>query len=1105
MKLLKILLLLVSCPTCLLKCIKIMPVCPPLADDINSNCQNISIINTAYDLSPQTSFDIMPGSHVLLSDIVVEDVYDFTMIGSSEVMMNRSRALRGYQTDVYFSFSMSTSVIDCASSTGLIFSNITNLSLINLTLMNCGDINEPAMSTVNVRNLLLHGVTFVNSSSVGLYGYDVSGNSTVVNSTFVGSRLGLVLLNSSVTIVDSRFGNLNRAIAANGSTVRCWGCRFQYNTYGLVFDTLSNSPAGSPSSYPEIQFINSNFANCFHGVHLNNSIASFFNCEFAANRLAATMYRGIANIYSTTFSDGYTSLLLTKTSITLSNVTIVRSRNSAMRAILSRLNLTGNVSINDSYLANGYGGALYLLSSVVYLSAPARVVFFNNTAVIGGAVFVRPSYASTQRNVVEICFIQVHDLYGTLSNPGVQLIFINNAAPRGGSALYADIKTCTLEQTPSLNYNETNPMNVFNAISYGISYSNSSNMTQSNIQYEAVAVTFCEAEDGRLEQKMITNQVMSIYPGTATRVWIASIDVYNNPVPATIFTQTNNIVRLEYFITGQSCQPYNLPDVIIANNFSTTIYFGMETSDYGALGWEVAKPNTRINVKKILPCPSGFEYLNNVCNCSDFLLNKNVVCNISEQSFSALASTSITWWLGTQDENSTKLAYSPNCPLEYCNANLSIVYPSQRSNTRCNFNRSGVLCGRCSEGFSETFGEPLCARCESNNYIAFLAMFAALGLVIVVLIFTLDLTVSEGTINELIFYANIINIFSTSMFSSAITVNPFIKFLYVFISWLNLDIGIELCFYNGMDNYQKAWLQFGFSLYLLVIVSIIVIVSHQSKRIAALCGRNVLPVLATIIRLSYTKVLKNVISIFESANLHDVDTGTRYSVWLYDGNIEYMGTPHLVMCIFGVIVTVVFIIPYTIVILFSTWLLKLSHRKIFCWVRTLTPYFDSYHAPYKNRYRFWTGFLLVIRILLSGVVLSLPDDRTTSMLIAVIVLIVVFTIFIGLRVYKKKYLLILGSYFYLNLIFICLMMLLIEGNQYVINTNLVRIVVIGVAIGSAFCCFVGILVFHGCTKIAKQIGIPSLRLKEFELTTIRHVKPLATDETSCELRESLLV
>ena len=36
--------------------------------------------------------------------------------------------------------------------------------------------------------------------------------------------------------------------------------------------------------------------------------------------------------------------------------------------------------------------------------------------------------------------------------------------------------------------------------------------------------------------------------------------------------------------------------------------------------------------------------------------------------------------------------------------------------------------------------------------------------------------------------------------------------LAVFIAWLNIDLGIKSCFFNGLIAYGKTWLQFVFSL-----------------------------------------------------------------------------------------------------------------------------------------------------------------------------------------------------------------------------------------------------------------------------------------------------
>lgn len=122
---------------------------------------------------------------------------------------------------------------------------------------------------------------------------------------------------------------------------------------------------------------------------------------------------------------------------------------------------------------------------------------------------------------------------------------------------------------------------------------------------------------------------------------------------------------------------------------------------------------------------------------------------------------------------------------------------------------------------------------------------AIASLVLVAFIKFLDLTVSVGTINGLIFYANIIGGTCTLCFPAGDT-----NILSIFIAWLNLDLGIETCFFGGLNGYWKMWLQFVFPIYIWTIAGFIILVSHYSIRIARMFGNNSVPVLVRI-SLSY--------------------------------------------------------------------------------------------------------------------------------------------------------------------------------------------------------------------------------------------------------------
>ena len=79
------------------------------------------------------------------------------------------------------------------------------------------------------------------------------------------------------------------------------------------------------------------------------------------------------------------------------------------------------------------------------------------------------------------------------------------------------------------------------------------------------------------------------------------------------------------------------------------------------------------------------------------------------------------------------------------------------------------------------------------------------------------------------------------------------------LSW-TFDLGIETCFFDGMDAYIKTWLQFAFPLYVWSLVFLIIISSEYSSSIAKVFGSNPVAVLATLFLLSYAKLLRTIIA-----------------------------------------------------------------------------------------------------------------------------------------------------------------------------------------------------------------------------------------------------
>ena len=389
-----------------------------------------------------------------------------------------------------------------------------------------------------------------------------------------------------------------------------------------------------------------------------------------------------------------------------------------------------------------------------------------------------------------------------------------------------------------------------------------------------------------------------------------------------------------------------------------------------------------------------------------------------------------TTWIG--NSSTLVLAVHYHCPYGYCKKEET-TFSLEYQDEQCTDNHTGVLCGGCKTDMSALLGSTHCKAC-TNQHLWVLLPITILGVVLVTLLFLLNFTVSVGTLNGLILYANIIrpgiidfiNTNNDEDYSKA-------NFLIVFIDWLNLDFGIETCFYKDMSRYGKTWLELLFPVYILALVGAIIMGSRWSSTLAWLSKRNAIPVLATLVLLSYTQCLQNVTTIFSSTQLHtgnNLCINSTVRVWLADGNIPYVQGEHIPLFIAGVIITAVFILPYTSLFLLSPWLQTKSHWKVFRWVNKLKPFIDAHQAPFKDQYRYWPGVHLMVRVVLYLVFASNPTNHITINLLAILLVVVLYTVIANhLSVYKNSALLITETFYMINVTFLAAAMLYIHAED----------------------------------------------------------------------------
>ena len=454
-----------------------------------------------------------------------------------------------------------------------------------------------------------------------------------------------------------------------------------------------------------------------------------------------------------------------------------------------------------------------------------------------------------------------------------------------------------------------------------------------------------------------------------------------------------------------------------------------------------------------------------------------------------------TFWVGTEyrDGNYTGLILHPHCPLDYCISNYPDDISVNDLDSQCSFNRSGILCGSCQHNLSLALGSSQCLPC-SNYYLALLIPFAVAGVALVFILFMLRLTLSTGTLSGLIFYANIVAVNKEIFFPPRTT-----NVLTVFIAWLNLDLGIETCFFNGMDTYARTWLQYVFPFYIWLLVSIIIVVSHYSVRVPKLLGRNPIAVLATLFLLSYAKLLRTIIASF-SATVLDYPGNSTDTVWLYDGNIRFLRGKHIPLFLFSLVILLFLFLPYTVLLFLSQWLQALSNKKYLFWMNSLRmkTFLDAYHAPYNIKHRYWTGLLLLLRCVLFLVFASNTSGDPSVNLLAISSValgLAVLTHVTG-QVYSKWWLGILESSFILNLGITAVAthhVLLSGGNQSAVAY---------LSVSVAFTEFAGIITYH----VYLQLKDTSLwnSAREWTQTLFKHRKTEEDEEFSIPPEEEVI-
>ena len=721
-----------------------------------------------------------------------------------------------------------------------------------------------------------------------------------------------------------------------------------------------------------------------------------------------------------------------------------RNKGSPILAYRSSFELAGENIFYNNTAEMGAGLALYY--STVHFGSHSKTTFVNNTAnKYGGAIYISslqpliPAVLTTVENWQKQAFITFTGQFPQpcfYSNDSeANVVFNNNRAELGGKDIFGPAglsdkdKKCKIEDSDIFNFSAP----------------------QLQVTSDPTRVCFCVDNVSQCTNKtyLILNETR--YPGESFNTSVVLVGYEFGQVSGPIYTEPldshNGLIDDSQYVQNVDYQQCNdVTYTITSSRANHSVYLALTAQEQQTNGnrenevknslWNLYSPPcdslycvpnfiTAVYIHVTLEsCPLGFELkkTSGVCDCDENLekirdLDQTVVkCEI--QNHTGYVTRKGTLWIGVDAvENNTDFYYWHRyCPRDYCihsQTSIDLRYP----NKQCSSNRSGLLCGKCQARYSLELGGNKCIECTNDYSLALLIVFAILGILLVALIKLLDLTVTNATINGLIFYANIVWTNNAILFPNQ-GVGYYI--ITVPIAWINLDFGIETCFSENLNQLTKTGLQFVFPVYIWCIAGLIIIISHYSTRATRLFGNNSVAVLSTLFLISFGKLFRNITDVFSIAEVPD-SNGDIHKVWSLDGNVQYAVTPgHIVLIVVALIFLILFLLPFTLTLLLVPFLRAKSHLRPLHWISTFNPFFDTYYGPFKDKkqHHVWTGILLISRvvILIVNASTSTSSPNANVLLMTLIATsLLMYCASIGL-LYKKWYLSVLEMSYLFNLI-----------------------------------------------------------------------------------------
>ena len=795
------------------------------------------------------------------------------------------------------------------------------------------------LTLVSVLHVLINNSTFHNNIKNNMI-FQVA-KLEILNSVFTKNRYGLYItinkleqqLITDINICNCTFEDNDASVLISISVsnndihefnINLSSSNFISNRGNLIHSYNSGNLEGISFCLEKLNFYNNTAKELGLVFIRRSSKISLISANFTENSLLNPdeIVTGIIYAYNS--------------SIEIENCVFVRNRNTPLGIKSSKAWFTGENTFRRNFALKGGGITADQTSSIIVFHC-GKITFRNNLAYYGGAIYIGQDNTECVLN-------------STWKEPG-SYVFLDNKAITEGSSIYSSIQWCDCFQNLNLTFiTETFPI-----------------------------------ISPPLVIKPILTQTIKLFPGQliVLQDWNVTDCAGNSS------SCTANVLLL---CDGSICDEnsFNLqligqPTVLL---FNGTIETGLRVTastekininvqlhfQCRGIPWFQPPVQHTISVEMIL-CPLGLKFNSSarVCQCEHH--NSKLLC--SDQL--GIACIEKGYWYGPviSDNSNSSTKYSVEkctyckyntrdlCPSQISTSSSDFILLSQTLDDQCEDGRGGILCMKCTDGNTFTFGAIQCItneHCESWHPYLLLTLNILSPFVtgvLLVIMFRIKTNTGSGYLYGPLFFLAVL---SQLPFSDFLVLRK-ITSIFVALILLRFDIFgyIPWCFFPSINHLYATSLEFIGPIVVGIVVVGAVYSAKRCPRIFLTLQKSPVQVICLLIIVSVWSLASTSMKIIIPIQLNDVRVAL-------NPDLQYLHEAHIPLWIISVTV-LLFLVIFGFLLFVSSFINL--HR--------IKPFLDEFQSCYQDKYRWYAGvyvcswMILLIAITLSDYILLLTS------------------------------------------------------------------------------------------------------------------------------------